>query len=216
MNYDELHSPPDLIAKLRQNVEREDRPTIPTEEQIQKALHTRLTIIARDLLKTLGEDPDREGLKDTPRRWADWWLEFTRYEPGSTGTTFEAVSTDQFVMVGPIRVWSLCEHHLLPFWCDVWVGYIAEDRVLGLSKFARIAHQMAHKLQLQERLTHEIADEVQRITGSRDVAVVGRGEHLCMSMRGIKAPALMTSSVTRGRFRDLPALRAEMLALMGR
>jgi GTP cyclohydrolase I len=85
-----------------------------------------------------------------------------------------------------------------------------------LSKFARIAHQFAHRLQLQERLTHQIADEIERITGSRDVAVVGQGEHLCMTMRGIKTEATMSSSVIRGRFRDLPALRAEMLALMGR
>jgi GTP cyclohydrolase I len=84
-----------------------------------------------------------------------------------------------------------------------------------LSKFARIAHLYAHRLQLQERLTHQFADEVQRVTGSEDVFVVGRGEHLCMSMRGIKTDAIMSNSVVRGRFRDLPALRAEALSLMG-
>jgi GTP cyclohydrolase IA len=87
---------------------------------------------------------------------------------------------------------------------------------LDLSKFARIAHQFAHRLQLQERLTHQIAGEIQLITQIDDVVVVGQGQHLCMEMRGIRTPAMMTSSVIRGRFRDLPALRAETLALGGR
>jgi GTP cyclohydrolase I len=176
----------------------------------------RLQELCRELLLVLGQDPDRPGLRDTPRRWADWWAEFIDYEPGRTGTVFEFehVETDQMVMVGPMRVYSLCEHHLLPFWCEITVAYIATDRVLGLSKFARIAHQFAHQLQLQEQLTHQIADEIQRITGSEDVFVVGRGEHLCMSMRGIKTPAVMANSVVRGKFRELPALRAEALGLM--
>ena len=84
-----------------------------------------------------------------------------------------------------------------------------------MSKFARIAHQFAHRLQLQERLTHQIADEIQRVTASNDVMVVGRGQHLCMSMRGIKTEAVMSNSVARGKFRDLAALRAEALSLMG-
>jgi GTP cyclohydrolase I len=175
----------------------------------------RLQELCRELLVTLGEDPDRPGLRDTPRRWADWWAEFIDYEPGTTGTVFEQVTTDQIVMVGPMKVWSLCEHHLLPFWCEITVAYIATDKILGLSKFARIAHQFAHQLQLQERLTYQIADEIQRVTASNDVMVVGRGQHLCMSMRGIKTDALMSNSVVRGRFRELPALRAEALSLIG-
>jgi GTP cyclohydrolase I len=180
------------------------------------AARDQLMELCRDLLIVLGEDPERPGLKDTPRRWADWWLEFTRYNPGTIDTTFEQIASDQLVIVGPMRVWSLCEHHLLPFWCDVTVAYIAGDQVLGLSKFARIAHKYAHRLQLQEQLTAQIADEVEQVTGSADVMVIGQGEHLCMSMRGIRTPAIMTSSVVRGRFRDLAALRAETLALLGR
>jgi GTP cyclohydrolase IA len=176
----------------------------------------RLQELCRELLIELGEDPDRPGIADTPRRWADWWLEFIEYKPGTIDTTFEQVTTDQIVIVGPMRVFSLCEHHLLPFWCDITVAYIAEDKVLGLSKFARIAHLYAHRLQLQERLTHQIADDVQRVTSSNDVMVVGRGQHLCMSMRGIKTDAIMANSVVRGRFRDLPALRAEALSLIAR
>jgi GTP cyclohydrolase I len=175
----------------------------------------RLEHLCRQLLLAIGEDPDREGLRDTPRRWAAWWREFVDHDPGTLGTTFEAIEADQLVVVSGIRLWSLCEHHLLPFWCDVAIGYIAGDRVLGLSKFARVARKFAHRLQVQERLTKQIADEVARLTGSPDVAVIARGEHLCMSARGVRAPALMTSSVMRGAFRAKPEARAEFLQLAG-
>lgn len=169
--------------------------------------------IARDLLDALGEDPGRDGLKDTPARWARMWRDFIEYDPGSTGTTFQSVEADQMVVVSGIRTWSFCEHHLLPFWCDVSVGYLAAGRVLGLSKFARVVHAFAHRLQVQERLTQQVADEVARLTGSLDVAVTARGEHTCMTMRGVKTSATMTSSVMRGAFRDDPASRAEFMRL---
>src|SRR5262245_13700030 len=101
--------------------------------------YPRLLELGRELLVALGEDPDREGLQGTPRRWADWWREFIEYDPGNTETTFSSVSTDQLVCVSGMRVFSLCEHHLLPMWCDVSIGYVPGDKVLGLSKFARIA-----------------------------------------------------------------------------
>jgi GTP cyclohydrolase I len=175
--------------------------------------HDRLITLATELLKAIGEDPTREGLQDTPRRFANWWREFIEYEPGETNRTFETVTTDQMVVISGLRVWSLCEHHLLPFWCDISIGYIARDKVLGLSKFARIAHKYAHRLQIQERLTHQIADEVQHITGSNDVAVLARGEHLCMVARGIKTSGLMTSSVMRGIFFEGQSARYEFLSL---
>ena len=171
--------------------------------------------LGRELLVALGEDPDREGLKDTPRRWASWWREFIEYQPGNTDTSFEAVTTDQMVVVSGIRIYSLCEHHLLPFWCDVSIGYIARDRVLGLSKFARIAHRIAHKLQLQERISKAIADEVERVTGSPDVAVLVSGVHMCMVMRGIKSDGLVSSLVSRGAFSSQPDIRADFLHLAG-
>lgn len=124
------------------------------------------------------------------------------------------MNTDQMVCVSGMRVFSLCEHHLLPMWCDVSIGYIASDSVLGLSKFARIAHQFAHQLQIQERLGTQIADEVSRITGTNDVAVILRGEHLCMSARGIRTPGVMTSSVMRGVFRNEYQTRMEFLRLV--
>ncbi|MET7712626.1 GTP cyclohydrolase I [Streptomyces sp. NPDC005407] len=168
--------------------------------------------IARALLVEIGEDPDREGLQGTPARYARWWREFTEYDPGSIETLFETSSSGEMVAVSGIRVWSLCEHHLLPFSCRVSIGYVPQDHVLGLSKFARIAHQHAHRLQLQERLTSDIADTIEKLTASPDVAVICKGEHLCMAMRGIRTPATMTTAVWRGAF-DEPAARGEFIAL---
>ncbi len=176
--------------------------------------YSRLLALGRELLLAIGEDPEREGLRETPRRWADAWREFIEYDPGTTETTFASVSSDQLVCVSGIRVASLCEHHLLPFWCDVSIGYISNAKVLGLSKFARIAHQFAHRLQLQERLGEQIADEIRRITGTQNVAVVLKGEHYCMAARGIRSPAHMTSSVMRGAFRTESQIRMEFLRLI--
>ena len=113
-----------------------------------------------------------------------------------------------------IRVYSLCEHHLLPFWCDISIGYVARDHVLGLSKFARVAQKFAHKLQVQERLVHEIADEIQKLVLTDDVAVYATGEHLCMLMRGIKSSGRMTTSVMRGVFLKDPLARSEFLKII--
>lgn len=176
--------------------------------------YPRLLALGRELLIALGEDPDREGLLDTPRRFADLWREFIEYEPGSTGTCFETVTAGQMVCVSGMRIFSFCEHHLIPFWCDVAIGYIAEERILGLSKFARIAHQLAHQLQVQERLGQQIADEVGHIAGARNVAVLLKGEHLCMSARGIRTPGVMTSSVWRGTFQTDAATRQEFLQMI--
>lgn len=170
--------------------------------------------IGRDLLLALGEDPDREGLIETPRRFAGAWLELMQYEPGNMDTTFESVTSDQMVVVSGIRVWSVCEHHLLPFWCDYSIGYVPGRQVLGLSKFARIAHHHAHSLQLQERLTQQIADTISQLAATQDVAVFGTGVHLCMVMRGIKTPGRMSSSIMRGVFRYSEAARAEFFSLL--
>lgn len=136
---------------------------------------------------------------------ARWWREFLDFDPGKLDTTFSSVSTGELVAVSGIRVWSLCEHHLLPFWCDISIGYYPQARIIGLSKFARIAHDHAHDLQVQERLVAQIADTVSRITESPDVIVAARGEHLCMTMRGVRSPAIMSSVVSRGRFADAAA-----------
>ena len=184
------------------------------ERQPKQVDYPRLLALGRELLLAIGEDPDREGLLETPRRWADSWREFLEYDPGTTETTFSSAASDQLVCVSGMRVASLCEHHLLPFWCDVSIGYIPDEKVLSLSKFARIAHQSAHRLQLQERLGQQIADEISRITGTENVAVVLKGEHLCMTARGIRTPGRMTSSVMRGVFRAQSETRMEFLRLI--
>ncbi|GER90816.1 hypothetical protein KDW_49780 [Dictyobacter vulcani] len=199
---------PLLEQEQEQAVVVEGQPAIPQVD------YPRLLELGRELLVALGENPDREGLDGTPRRWADWWREFIEYDPGKTETTFSSDATDQIVCVSGMRVFSLCEHHLLPMWCDVAIGYIPTDKVLGLSKFARIAHQFAHQLQIQERLGQQIADEVSRITGTNHVAVIVKGEHLCMSARGIRTPGVMTTSVMRGTFRNDRDLRKEFMQMI--
>jgi len=184
------------------------------ERQPKRVNYPRLLAFGRELLLAIGEDPEREGLQETPRRWADAWREFIEYDPGTTETTFSSVASDQLVCVSGIRVASLCEHHLLPFWCEVSIGYIPNNKVLGLSKFARIAHQFAHRLQLQERLGQQIADEITRITGTENVAVVLKGDHYCMAARGIRTPGRMKSSVLRGVFRTESQTRMEFLRLI--
>ena len=184
------------------------------ERQPKRVDYPRLLALGRELLLAIGEDPERDGLRETPRRWADAWREFIEYDPGTTETTFASVASDQLVCVSGMRVASLCEHHLLPFWCDVSIGYIPNDKVLGLSKFARIAQQFAHRLQLQERLGQQIADEITRITGTENVAVVLKGDHYCMAARGIRTPGRMTSSVLRGVFRTESQTRMEFLRLI--
>jgi GTP cyclohydrolase IA len=168
--------------------------------------------LARQLLMEIGEDPDRDGLKETPARFARWWREFSGYDAGAAETRFPMYTQGQIVMVSDIAVWSLCEHHLLPFSCTLTIAYKPDGDVLGLSKFARIAHRHAHRLQVQERLVCDIADEVVSATGTADVAVIGRGEHLCMSMRGVRTSALMTSSVFRGTFQEYGPARQELMA----
>lgn len=175
----------------------------------------KLTIIGKELLEALGENPDREGIADTPKRWAKWWAEFIDYDAGNVDTAFSHEVHDEMVVVSDLRVWTLCEHHLLPFYCDVAIGYIPNDKVLGLSKFGRIAQKHAHKLQIQERLIDDIANEIQDLT-SEHVAVIGTGEHLCMTTRGVRMSSKMTTSVLRGQFRKEHAVRDEFLRLVGR
>jgi GTP cyclohydrolase IA len=186
------------------------------ERQPKRVDYPRLLALGRELLLAIGEDPEREGLQETPRRWADSWREFIEYDPGTVDTCFESVSTDQMVVVSGMRVWSICQHHLLPFWTDISIGYIATDRILGLSKFARIAQKYAHQLQLQERLCKQIADEIVMLAKSTDVAILAQGQHLCMTARGIKTPAIMTSSIMRGVFREKHEARMEFLRLTER
>lgn len=182
----------------------------PTDSQVHqnKVDFEGLETLGRALLVMLGQDPDRDGLRETPRRWAQWWRDFIEYKGGKTETLFDhEVRSGQLIVVRGMRVWSLCEHHLLPFWVDVTVGYVPRSKVLGLSKFARIAHQEAHNLQTQERLVDSIVTRLTKTLNHNDVVVLGEGQHLCMTMRGIQTPATMSTLVGRGVFDVTPRYR---------
>ena len=161
----------------------------------------RVADLIKELLIAVGEHPEREGLQDTPRRVAEFWAEFMTPAEGRIDTTFTEETTGEMVVVSGMRVWSLCEHHLLPFWCDVSIAYKPHGAILGLSKFARIAQKFAHQLQVQERLIRQISQTVIELTGSQDVLTVGRGVHTCMIMRGVATPAVMTVIDPHGDFR---------------
>jgi GTP cyclohydrolase I len=156
-------------------------------------------------------------MMDTPGRAAKFWREFIDYDPGKSATTFAVEKADQMVAVTGIEAWSLCAHHLLPFSASISVAYLAQDKVLGLSKFSRLAHLAAHRPTSQEALVNTLADLIEEATGTRDVAVQASGLHLCMAMRGVKEQsAKMTTSVLRGQFRHDPAVREEWLAILAK
>ncbi len=173
----------------------------------------------RELLLAVGEDPDRDGLRDTPARMARSYSELLagmRQRPEDVLRTTFDIGHDELVLVKDIGVWSLCEHHLLPFIGVAHVGYVpSEDgRITGLSKLARLVDVYARRPQVQERLTAQVADALNRILHPRGVIVVVEAEHLCMSMRGVRAAGSRTvTSAMRGQLRD-PATRAEALALI--
>lgn len=166
------------------------------------------------LLEALGADRADPNLKDTPNRVARMYQEFLDADPGNYATLFESEAIDQLVVVSDMRVYSLCAHHLLPFWCDVSIGYLAHNQVIGLSKLARIAHMHARRLQTQEHLVEQIASTVATILEHDDVAVLARGHHTCMEMRGVRTAGLMTSSAMRGAFRENATTRGEFLHLV--
>lgn len=180
----------------------------------------RVAAAVREILAGVGEDPDREGLKGTPERVARMYAEILaglREDPGEhLSTTFEA-DHDELVLLRDIKLYSVCEHHLLPW--DGWahVAYIPGDdgRVTGLSKLARLVDGYARRPQVQERLTSQVADTLERVLEPKGVLVVIEAEHFCMSMRGAAKPgALTVTSAVRGHFRTNPAARAEVLGFV--
>jgi len=174
----------------------------------------RVRDLISQLLVALGEDPAREGLTGTPERVASWWSTFLSPEPVDATCFTESRLSGQLVVVGGMSVWSLCEHHLLPMNLQVTAGYVPAGQVVGLSKFGRIAQRHAGRLQVQERFTQQVADDLAGVIGSDDVAVAVRGTHLCMSMRGVRMEAARTSSLQAGgRFASDPVLSQQFLAL---
>ena len=176
----------------------------------------------RQSLIAIGEDPDRDGLRDTPARVARAYAEMfsgLRQTPEEVLTTTFDAGHDEMVIVKDIELYSTCEHHLVPFHGVAHIGYIpnANGRITGLSKLARLVDVFAKRPQVQERLTTQVADSLVRILEPRGAIVVMECEHLCMSMRGVRKPGSRTiTSAVRGSLRD-PASRAEAMSLiMGR
>ncbi|GGU79315.1 GTP cyclohydrolase 1 [Streptomyces litmocidini] len=173
----------------------------------------------RELLIAVGEDPDREGLRDTPGRVARAYKEIFAglwQEPEDVLTTTFDLGHDEMVLVKDIEVYSTCEHHLVPFRGVAHVGYIpsTSGKITGLSKLARLVDVYARRPQVQERLTTQVADSLMEILEPRGVIVVFECEHMCMSMRGIRKPGAKTiTSAVRGQLRD-PATRAEAMSLI--
>lgn len=175
----------------------------------------------RNAIEAIGENPEREGLLDTPKRAAKA-LEFLtsgyRQDLSTVvnGAVFES-ENDEMVVVRDIELYSMCEHHMLPFTGQCHIGYLPDGKVLGLSKFARITDMFARRLQIQENLTRQIALAIQEVTGARGVGVVVEARHFCMMMRGVeKQNSTMASSVMLGDFREHQATRSEFLRLIGK
>jgi len=183
--------------------------------------HERVAELVRELLIEIGEDPAREGLLKTPERVARS-MEFLTSGYRSdmdtiiNGAVFQSQSNNM-IIARDIELYSMCEHHMLPFFGRCHVGYISRDRVLGLSKIARIVDYHARRLQIQERLTSDIARDVRDAIDAKGVGVVIESKHLCMMMRGVeKQNSLMTTSSVLGSFRADPATRTEFQDLIRR
>jgi GTP cyclohydrolase I len=180
----------------------------------------RIERAVREILEAIGEDPGRDGLIDTPNRVARMYAEIfagLREDPGRhLSVTFEA-QHDEMVMVKDIDIFSVCEHHLVPWFGHAHVAYIPGDegRITGLSKLARLVEGFARRPQVQERLTTQVADAVEKVLVPRGVLVVVEAEHLCMSMRGVRKPGAKTiTSAVRGVFRDSVATRSEAMGFI--
>ena len=179
----------------------------------------RIETLVRQLLLELGEDPAREGLRDTPARVARSYEFLTsgyRQTPARVlnRAIFES-HTNNMIIVRDIEVYSLCEHHLLPFYGRCHVGYVAKDKLVGVSKIARLVDCFARRLQVQERLTEQVAEAVMETAHAEGVGVVMECRHLCMMMRGVqKQNSVMTTSSVLGSFRRNGATRSEFLNLI--
>lgn len=181
---------------------------------------SKLESLYHDVLSELGENPEREGLLDTPKRAAKA-MQFltsgyaTELNDVVNGAVFSS-DNDEMVVVQGIEFYSMCEHHVLPFTGRCHIGYLPEGKVLGLSKFARIVDMFSRRLQIQENMTKQIAEAVEEVTGCRGVGVIIEAQHMCMMMRGVqKQQSSMRTSVMKGVFRENSATRNEFMRLAG-
>jgi GTP cyclohydrolase I len=180
------------------------------QDKIKRAVH--------EILVAIGEDPSREGIKETPRRIAEMYAEVfsgMKEDPREVLNVGFEEGHNEMVILKDIPFYSMCEHHLLPFYGMVHIGYIPKGRVVGASKLGRVVEILAKRPQLQERLTTQIADTIVEALQPQGVAVVIEAEHLCMTMRGVKKPGSnIVTSAMRGSFRTRAVTRAEFLSLI--
>lgn len=203
-----------IIKKFPQTPDYMDKPDVdrPTLEEAEAAVHT--------LLRWAGDDPEREGLRDTPARVAKAYREmfggYDKCPAEELGRTFEEVAGyDDLVLVKDISFHSHCEHHMVPIIGKAHVGYLPDGRVLGLSKIARVVDIFAHRLQTQEAITAQIAGVIQDVLNPRGVAVMVEAEHMCMAMRGIRKQGSTTlTSTFTGTFRNQPEEQARFVAMV--
>jgi len=181
---------------------------------------TRIAAAVREILTAIGENPDREGLRETPQRVARMYQELfsgLHDDPATYTKKFFSENYNEIVLVRDISFNSICEHHLMPFMGKVHIGYIPDGRVIGLSKLARVIEVFSHRPQVQERLTEDIAELLYRELRAKAVAVVIEAEHTCMTVRGVKKPgSLCVTSALRGGFLKNPSSRAEILTLINK
>jgi GTP cyclohydrolase I len=191
----------------------------PSYDDVAPFDHARAQAAVRELLAAMGEDPDREGLRDTPARVARAYEEMSRgmrQRAADVLTTTFDLGHDEMVLVRDIELWSMCEHHLVPFTGVAHVGYIPNEsgRITGLSKLARLVDVYSRRPQVQERLTTQVADSLMEILEARGCIVVIEAEHLCMTMRGVKKPGAKTiTSAIRGVMHNA-ATRSEAMSLI--
>jgi GTP cyclohydrolase I len=180
--------------------------------------HARIERAVREILAAVGEDPDREGLLETPARVARMYAELfsgLHTDPRVHLRTAFTEKYDELVLVRDISFHSVCEHHLLPFMGHAHIGYLPDGRVLGLSKLARVVEDVSHRPQVQERMTETIADLLENDLGAKGVAVVVEATHTCMTIRGVRKPgSLCVTSAMKGVFRANVSSRAEVLSLI--
>jgi GTP cyclohydrolase IA len=180
--------------------------------------HARIQAAVREILAAVGEDPDREGLRDTPARVARMYEEMfsgMRQDPAAVLQKSFTEKYDEMVLVKDIRFESMCEHHLLPFFGKAHIAYLPHGKIVGLSKLARVVEIMSRRPQVQERMTEDIADLLMAELDARGVGVVLEATHTCMAIRGVrKANSICTTSAMRGGFKDHPETRSEFMALI--
>ena len=180
--------------------------------------HARIERAVREILLAVGEDPDREGLVETPARVARMYAELfagLRQDPAVHLRKAFTEKYDEIVLVRDIAFHSVCEHHLLPFMGHAHIGYLPDGKVLGLSKLARVVETLSHRPQVQERMTEQIADLLVHDLGAKGAAVVVEASHTCMTIRGVRKPgSVCVTSAMKGLFRSNMSSRAEVMALI--